>query len=390
MVASGKLRKRAPVERSTIGPIVNAQLRKPQFEGERVAGSRAIRTFGTDSPNGDEVWTFGDDVNARVERIPISVLVLSGTPRTGGVDDEHIRTLAEPGLDLPPIVVQRGTNRVVDGVHRVRAAQVRGEPEIRACFFDGDDESAFMLAVRLNVRHGLPLSLADRKVAAARILRVHTAWSNRAIASVSGLSHKTIAALRLKDDWPEGQARVGRDGRTRPLSAASGRECAKKILERDPTSSLRDVSAIAGVSPGTVRDVRDRLLRQDRPVIPSPRRKVERRRENPVDAEAVLRVLRADPSLRLTQSGRQLLSILAVASMGSGEYERLVVDLPAHCVSSVAKLAEASVRAWQELSTRLEGRRSTTPVLPDCFSGTDRRAGEGRVGTAAVKEAACG
>ncbi|MBY8852192.1 ParB/RepB/Spo0J family partition protein [Saccharothrix sp. MB29] len=200
----------------------------------------------------------------------IADLVLSDSPRIAGEDDEHTRALAESEHEMPPIVVQRGTNRVVDGRHRVHAARLRGEHAIRAWLFDGDDESAFVLAVRLNGRHGLPLTLADRKEAAARILRTHAAWSNRAIASITGLSHKTVAALRAKAGQPGGQARIGRDGRTRPLSTASGRECARKILERDPTSSLRDVSAIAGVSPGTVRDVRDQLLRAER-VIPSPR-----------------------------------------------------------------------------------------------------------------------
>lgn len=136
------------------------------------------------------------DAGADIEWIPIEALVLSHSPRSAGENDEHTRVLAESPDELPPIVVQRGTNRVVDGVHRVRAAQLRGEQTVRARYFDGDDESAFVLAVRLNVRHGLPLSLADRKAAGGRILRERAEWSNRAIASAVGLSPKTIAALR--------------------------------------------------------------------------------------------------------------------------------------------------------------------------------------------------
>ncbi|MDU0290389.1 ParB/RepB/Spo0J family partition protein [Saccharothrix longispora] len=313
----------------------------------------------------------------------IADLVLSDSPRIAGEDDEHTRALAESEHEMPPIVVQRGTNRVVDGRHRVHAARLRGEHAIRAWLFDGDDESAFVLAVRLNGRHGLPLTLADRKEAAARILRTHAAWSNRAIASITGLSHKTVAALRAKAGQPGGQARIGRDGRTRPLSTASGRECARKILERDPTSSLRDVSAIAGVSPGTVRDVRDQLLRAER-VIPSPRPAIgaapglgqetaRRRRDDPGEPQEVLRVLRTDPSLRLRQSGRLLLSILAVASMDGAARERLVFDLPDHCLEPVAQLAAASVRAWQELAACLDRRRST-PLRPEYLSDPGRRA----------------
>ncbi|SFE23424.1 ParB-like nuclease domain-containing protein [Actinopolyspora alba] len=312
------------------------------------------------------------DKSADVQWIPIEELVLTKSPRTAGENNEHTRALAESEDELPPIIVQRGTNRVVDGMYRVRAAQLRGEHAIRARFFDGDDENAFVLAVRLNVKHGLPLTLAERKEAAGHILHAHPTWSNRAIAKVAGLSHKTIAGLREKSNLPEIQARVGRDGRERPLSTTSGRERAKSILENSPTSSLREVSAVAGVSPGTVRAVREQL-RQDSREIPNPRsaapasstkmphRKVAaRRRDRPADPEAVLRALRADPLLRFTESGRLLLSILAVASMDADAYERLIVDLPEHCVDPVAELAAASVDAWQELTFRLDQRRSSS------------------------------
>ncbi len=201
----------------------------------------------------------GIEVGTEVRWVPIADLVLSDSPRTAGEDREHAQTLAESasGAELPPIIVQRGTNRVVDGRHRVRAAQLRGEREIRACFFDGDDSGAFVLAVRLNVQHGLPLSLADRKAAVRRILVEHSAWSNRAIASVAGLSPKTVAAVRAEAGQSAEQARVGRDGRVRPVDAAAGRERVREILTREPNSSLRAVSAVAGVSVGTVRSVRD-------------------------------------------------------------------------------------------------------------------------------------
>ena len=232
----------------------------------------------------------GFDASADVEWMTIAELVLSDSPRSAGEDSEHTQTLAESksGAELPPIVVQRGTNRVIDGRHRVRAARLRGEEVIRGRFFDGDDASAFVLAVRLNVQHGLPLSLADRKTAARRILREQVAWSNRAIASVAGLSPKTVAALREETGQP---------------AAASQRAVT------------------------------------DRP-------------------DALLRSLRSDPSLRLNQSGRLLLSILAVAGMDPPTQERLIVDLPDHCVDFVAELAEASVQAWKEFAIRVAQRRS--------------------------------
>lgn len=311
---------------------------------------------------------------ADVEWIPIAALDLSHSPRSAGENGEHIRVLAESQADLPPIIVQRGTNRVVDGVHRVRAALLRGERTVRARWFDGDDASAFVLAVRLNVRHGLPLSLADRKAAGTRILGEQEDWSNRAIASAVGLSPKTIAALRQAVGRPGGQARIGRDGRVRPVSTAAGRERAKEMLLREPASSLRAVSAVAGVSTGTVRDVRDQLHRQRGAVIPGQRHAPPARKAEPPRARAapsgqvaldrstaLLRSLRTDPSLRFNQSGRLLLSILAVAAIDPRAQDGLVLDLPDHCLDFVAELAQASVQAWQDLAVRLSQRRSAQP-----------------------------
>ncbi len=331
-----------------------------------------------------------------VEWISVATLVLSHSPRSAGENVEHIRVLAESETELPPIVVQRGTNRVIDGMHRVRAAQLRGEQLIRARLFEGDDASAFVLAVRLNVRHGLPLSLADRKSAAGRILREQADWSNRAIASAVGLSPKTIAALREVVGRPGGQARIGRDGRVRPVSTAAGRERAKEMLLRDPASSLRAVSAVAGVSAGTVRDVRDRLyqerdrIRQETgAVIPGPRRAPSTRSADVPRARtalgpdtldrsnALLRSLRSDPSLRFNQSGRLLLSILAVAAIDPQAQDSLVLDLPDHCIDFVAELAEASVQAWQDLATILSRRRSAPPAKKELTANSGKRGNRG-------------
>jgi hypothetical protein len=43
--------------------------------------------------------------------------------------------------------------------------------------------------------HGLPLTLADRLAAAARIVTACPYWSDRAVAAVAGLSPKTVTAV---------------------------------------------------------------------------------------------------------------------------------------------------------------------------------------------------
>ena len=130
-----------------------------------------------------------------VVSIPLSQLRIADTPRASGVDEGHLSALVEAGDAVPPILVQRSTMQVIDGVHRVRAAQRRSLEAISAVLFDGDERQAYVMAVQMNSAHGLPLSLADRKVAATRILSYFPDWSNRRLALVVGLSDKTMASL---------------------------------------------------------------------------------------------------------------------------------------------------------------------------------------------------
>ncbi|WP_051820255.1 ParB N-terminal domain-containing protein [Streptomyces flavochromogenes] len=173
-----------------------------------------------------------------------------------------MRLLAESGTAPPPIIVQRDTLRVIDGVHRVKAARQLGHDTIEARLFDGTDEDAFVLAVELNSSHGLPLSLGDRTAAATRILMTHPAWSDRRVARTTGLSPSTVGNLRKRAtvQIEHLDSRTGSDGRERPVNSASGRLKAGRVLTEQPNLSLREVARLAGVAPSTVRDVRDRLL----------------------------------------------------------------------------------------------------------------------------------
>jgi ParB-like chromosome segregation protein Spo0J len=300
-----------------------------------------------------------------VERLPIASLREAHSPRIGGEDPEHVRTLAETAERLPPIVVHRPTMRIIDGMHRLRAAQLRGYDEIDACFFDGSETDAFLLAVRANIAHGLPLSLADRKAAAARLLAASPQSSNRMIAARTGLAAKTVSALRDKAAGMDaGQAaRVGRDGRVRPVNIAEGRQIAGELMTRDPSLSLRKVATAAGISPETARDVRNRLSRGEDPVVPRPRQ--ARQGESAADTpeapgppaprlQSAIRQLRTDPSLRLTEAGRALLQILSVNSEVGHRFDAILDNVPEHCRDTVAEAAEECARVWSSVVGRLE------------------------------------
>ena len=66
----------------------------------------------------------------------------------------------------------------------------------RTVWFDGSPDENYIEFVRHNVRHGLPLTLAERRLAARRILCNRPDRSDRGIAKVCGLSPRTVGRLR--------------------------------------------------------------------------------------------------------------------------------------------------------------------------------------------------
>lgn len=168
------------------------------------------------------------------ELVVIESLLPARSPRLKGEDPEHIQALAETDAQLPPIIVHRATMRIIDGAHRVAAARSRGVTSIAACFFDGTDQEAFALAVRANITHGLPLTHAERVAAATVLIQQNPSWSDRSVAATSGLSPGTVKGVRQRA-VPEGardEARIGRDGRARPTDPIEKRQQIREVIER--------------------------------------------------------------------------------------------------------------------------------------------------------------
>jgi ParB-like nuclease domain len=310
-------------------------------------------------------------------RVAIDSLVIADSPRLRGENEEHIQTLANVQGELPPITVHRASMRVLDGMHRLRAAEACGHTEIAVRFFDGDDADAFVIAVKSNIAHGLPLSLADRKVAATRIITSHPQWSDRLISSVTGLASGTIAEIRRKPDEPavSTNMRIGRDGRCRPTNSAERRQIASKLLADDPKLSLRQVAKIAGISPETVRDIRGQLHDEDsttpgqgqpqRQGHPNHRKKKCPGRRGhivPGDLNQVMRQLKSDPMLRGTETGRMLLRLLDMHRINSEEWMALCDNIPAHCKGIVANMAIGCAETWKRFHELLikEDKGNTT------------------------------
>lgn len=316
------------------------------------------------------------DQATEIVELPLGSLRPADSPRSRGTNREHVLLLAGTQQQLPPILVQDGSNRIVDGAHRADAAAERGQETIKAKLFRGNDHQAFLAAVYLNVLHGLPLSLADRRAAATRILTTYPTWSDRMVARVTGLDPKTVGRIRPRpsEESPqsngqsEQERRLGRDGRIRPISAKSGKEVARGIFERDPKCSLRRAARAAGISPQTARGVREELRRHD--VTDRNRTSTQRvtsskdgtaiggdtissRCQRGADCEETLKWLARDPSLKYNQKGKAIVRLLAASIREIQQSEQLLRDVPPHCRRAVGFIATQCATEWKHLAEEI-------------------------------------
>lgn len=271
--------------------------------------------------------------------------------------------------------------RVIDGMHRLRAAILNGRSSIQVEFFDGSDEEAFVRSVAQNVAHGLPLTLADRKRAAARILGRRPALSNRSVASVTGLSPKTVGAIRARasGEIPQLHERLGRDGRVRPLDGSELRLRAAEAIRGNPGASLREIAASAGISPGTARDVQARLRAGDNPApgrVQRSRHSVKEPTGGVVGAagsaatagtggpslkehqladeiSSILEKLHRDPALRYSEAGRRVLQVIQAKKMDAAAQSSLIQASPPHSRPLLARLASHNASAWKKIADEL-------------------------------------
>jgi transposase-like protein len=313
----------------------------------------------------------GEAPPREIVTVPLLSVLPGDSPRLAGEDKTHIARLAETDGPLPPILVERHTMRVIDGMHRLLAASLKGQERVEVELFDGSAADAFLLAVKANVTHGLPLSRADRRAAAARIVALHPQMSDRAIGETAGLAAKTVAAIRQRSAGAAlVHARVGKDGKVRPLNVAQGRQRAAELLAGHPGASLREVARAAGISPATAGDVRRRLQRGQQPAParsgpagagekrggPGRASQPPRQQAVPPAPATVLERLLRDPSLRHNDQGRRLLRLLQVNAAGARELPVATPAVPPHCASMIVLLACHYGRMWQGFAQELQER----------------------------------
>jgi hypothetical protein len=289
-----------------------------------------------------------------VVQVPVASLLRGESPRLRGESKSHADLMIN-SAEMPPIIVFQPTMQVIDGMHRLTAAQRRQQNTIAVRFFDGTAEEAFVLAVEANIAHGLPLTPKDRKAAAARILQMFPAWSDRRVASTSGLSHHTVAVIRR--DLSTGQIaqinkRLGRDGRSRAVPAHDSRESSPAPSGLDDIPLHREPGATTEDSVGNVHDVRTRFEQRVEPSMPSAGRGAVTNSRTARGYTAVKR-LSNNPAVRFTQDGKALVQLLSRSLQLANEAQSLTSGAPEHSLDTIADAAAAISESWSQLAQEL-------------------------------------
>jgi hypothetical protein len=227
----------------------------------------------------------------------------------------------------------------------------------------GRASEAYVEAIRRNVGDGLPLSLSEGRAATERIIEVSGGWSDRRIAEASRLAPSSMSRLRRAGTWsacPSGwieqlDARVGPDGRRRPVSDPASREAIVATGRAHPEAPLRTPAALVGLSPETVRRVRLALDGEvgacDRwTEVPGPR----------PSGAAAPSSWQTDRALTSCAGGDDLATWLS-STTAPPEYRGLVAD---QC--------RRRARFWEKFATGLEGRSRPASRSGDGGTGVGR------------------
>ena len=182
-------------------------------------------------------------------RLPIDRVKPGESVRLGDLRPAHLESFVQLDGAWPAVVITRA-GRIVDGNYRYRAAQRLGHGYLDCTFFDGSDAEAYIESVRRNSSQGLPLSLDERRTAAARILVLEPDWSDRRVAALCGLAHETVGRVRLRlcrgGEIRHLDRRKGRDGKYQPVARRSGSRPASVPAEE--TASLGALHRLPGAT----------------------------------------------------------------------------------------------------------------------------------------------
>jgi hypothetical protein len=145
------------------------------------------------------------------EPIPLASIRDGGAQMRVEVRPETVNEYATEMLDgaaFPPVVVfYDGSDFwLADGFHRVEAKRKIGHETIIAEIREGSSRDAILHGAGSNSSHGLRRTQADKRRAVERLLKdpEWARWSDRKIAEVAKVDHKTVGTIRreLTGEFP--------------------------------------------------------------------------------------------------------------------------------------------------------------------------------------------
>ena len=168
----------------------------------------------------------------RTEPIPLASIRDGGAQMRVEVRAETVNEYATEMLDgaaFPPIVVfYDGSDFwLADGFHRVEAKRKIGHETIVAEIRDGSSRDAILHGAGSNSSHGLRRTQADKRRAVERLLKdpEWARWSDRKIAEVAKVDHKTVGTIRkeLTGEFPTTKRAGEIPTKAQPVGKPNGR-----------------------------------------------------------------------------------------------------------------------------------------------------------------------
>lgn len=127
-----------------------------------------------------------------VDAVVFDVSIYPRGEWNGRTVERYAESLAA-GETLPPITLETGTNRLLDGMHRWRAHQQQMLTEIEAEFHAvPDGVPAKLYAASLSARHGDRMTGDDLKKVAREVIAANTDFSMQTVARLLGVHRETV------------------------------------------------------------------------------------------------------------------------------------------------------------------------------------------------------
>ncbi|MEJ7873336.1 MAG: hypothetical protein WKF67_13840, partial [Rubrobacteraceae bacterium] len=177
------------------------------------------------------------DGNIAIDDVVIDMKVYPREQWSSATVDQYAEGL-EAGEAFPPIVLERETNRLLDGMHRYRAHLGLGYESIAVDYDEAPEGVPVKLyAASLSAKHGDRIANGELKAVARETIQANPDFNIKTVARYLGVTRQTVG--RWIGDITERRKEV--------------RKVKALILSRTGWSNV-DIAAELGVTEGSIRN----------------------------------------------------------------------------------------------------------------------------------------